>query len=108
MVKYMCNSFFSVKLSFFNEWAKIAEKEGVDFNRIKNMVFEDYRIGSSHMEVPGPDGKYGWGGKCFPKDTAGAVAYAKRLKMPIKMIEAAREVNTDVRGKQKDPDWIEE
>ncbi len=107
MVKYMCNSFFSVKLSFFNEWAKIAEKEGVDFENIRNMVFGDYRIGSSHMETPGPDGKYGWGGKCFPKDTAGAVAYAKKIRMPLKMVEAARDVNTDVRGKQKDPDWIE-
>ncbi len=107
MVKYMCNSFFSVKLSYFNEWGKIAEKEGADFKKVKDMVFGDFRIGSSHMEVPGPDGKYGWGGKCFPKDTAGAVAYAKRLNMPLKMVEAAREVNTDVRGKQIDPDWIE-
>lgn len=106
MAKYMCNSFFAVKLSFFNEWAKIAEKEGEMFEQIKDMVFEDYRIGNSHMEVPGPDKKYGWGGKCFPKDTAGAVAYAKKIKMPLKMVEAAREVNTDVRGEQKDPDWL--
>lgn len=106
MVKYMCNSFFSVKLSYFNEWAKIAEKEEADFRRIKNMVFGDYRIGSSHMEVPGPDGKPGWGGKCFPKDTAGAVAYAKKMKMPLKMVEAAREVNTEVRGEQENADWI--
>ncbi len=107
MVKYMCNSFFSVKLSYFNEWAKIAKKEKANFEKVKNMVFEDYRIGNSHMDVPGPDGSLGWGGKCFPKDTAGAVAYAKRMKMPLKMVEAAREVNVDVRGKQKDPDWVE-
>ncbi len=107
LVKYMCNSFFSVKLSYFNEWGKIAEEEGANFEIIKNMVFMDYRIGNSHMEVPGPDGKYGWGGKCFPKDTAGAIAYAKKIKMPLKMVEAAREVNTDVRGKQKDPDWLD-
>ena len=58
------------------------------------------------MDVPGPDGKYGWGGKCFPKDTAGAIAYAKKLKMPLKMVEAAREVNVDVRGGQKNADWL--
>ena len=25
-------------------------------------------INDTHTQVPGPDGKFGYGGKCFPKD----------------------------------------
>ena len=32
-------------------------------------MITDQRIGSSHVQVPGFDGRKGYGGACFPKDT---------------------------------------
>ena len=42
-------------------------------------VFQlDERMGTSHFNVPGHDGNYGYGGKCLPKDLE---AFTKRSKL---------------------------
>ena len=83
-------------------------KTSLVLQHVAKMFFSDYRIGNSHMDVPGPDGMLGWGGKCFPKDTAAAVEYAKKIGGSLRTVQAAREVNQDVRGMQRNPDWIAE
>ena len=68
MVKYTANSFLAVKVGFFNEMYQICEKKGINYGElVKTMMYDD-RIGKTHMKVPGPDGKLGFGGSCFPKD----------------------------------------
>ncbi len=59
MVKYTANSFFATKVSFFNEMKQICDKLGIDYDEMISYVMYDKRIGQSHYQVPGPDGKYG-------------------------------------------------
>ena len=100
LVKYMCNSFFAVKVSYLNEFYMLHKAMCVDseWQDVISMWLGDCRIGNSHTDVPGPDGQMGWGGKCFPKDTAAAIAFAETLGEQLRTLEAARETNLDVRG----------
>lgn len=93
-VKYATNTFFTVKVSFFNELYDACELHEVNPQHVIEEVMNDGRIGRSHFRVPGPDGRRGWGGACFPKDTA---AYIKLAEGNSTMVEAAREVNNRVR-----------
>lgn len=68
-VKYAINTFLSTKVTFFNQLKELTDKQECDFDEIVNAVKLDERIGTSHMQVPGPDGRRGFGGACFPKDT---------------------------------------
>jgi len=70
-VKYTINTFLSTKVTFFNQMKDLTERmDGVNFDKIVEGVSNDPRIGLSHMAVPGPDGRRGFGGACFPKDTS--------------------------------------
>ena len=81
-VKLMANSFFAVKIAFFNEMyqlmAKGGSKSGLSFRSyqpILNMLLMDERISPYHTMVPGPDGEYGFGGACLPKDLSEVISY---------------------------------
>jgi len=68
-VKYMCNCFFAVKVSFLNEIYDVCEKINVPYDDMKKMFLSDQRIGNSHADVPGHDGHRGYGGKCLVAGT---------------------------------------
>ena len=68
MIKYMNNCFFATKVSFLNEMYQIADACGADWDMAVEGFVRDGRVGHSHMNVPGPDGKFGFGGSCFQKD----------------------------------------
>jgi UDPglucose 6-dehydrogenase len=67
MIKYACNVFLASQISVANEIYEICRVLGIDYNLVKEGVKYDDRIGKN-IDVPGPDGKRGFGGKCFPKD----------------------------------------
>jgi UDPglucose 6-dehydrogenase len=68
-VKYFANCFLASKVMVFNEMKMLCNNlSGVNYERIMQGVCSDERIGNSHTFVPGPDGDYGFGGTCFPKD----------------------------------------
>lgn len=67
--KYVENSFLATKVTFFNEMYRIYNEIGFEgFDQMVDAITIDPRIGRSHSQVPGPDGKFGWGGHCLPKD----------------------------------------
>jgi len=70
MIKLFRNCFLSVKVSFCNEMADYCNSKNVDYDNVRKLACIDERICLSHTAVPGPDGLYGFGGTCFPKDTA--------------------------------------
>ena len=85
-VKYICNCFFAVKVIFFNEM-KIGLKDpyNIDWDKVMEGVLTDGRIGISHYDVPGHDGKYGYGGLCvLPSATVklknGSLLTVEKLK----------------------------
>lgn len=68
LCKYARNCFLAVKVSFFNEINEFCQGKNINFNKVRELTCLDDRIGDSHSKVPGPDGKNGYGGTCFPKD----------------------------------------
>jgi len=80
-VKYTINSFLAMKVTFFNQLYDAVQDTDANFSIIANAVGQDSRIGYSHTRVPGFDGKQGFGGACFPKDTNAFVNYSHRLTL---------------------------
>lgn len=70
LVKLVVNGFFAVKVAFFNEVNSYCTAQGVAWADLIAGVLSDGRIAHAHTQVPGPDGKYGFGGDCLPKDLA--------------------------------------
>lgn len=68
--KLILNSFFAVKVAYWNEVEQLAGQLGLDWGEVMSIIYLDGRVHTSHTQVPGPDGKYGFGGTCLPKDLA--------------------------------------
>jgi UDPglucose 6-dehydrogenase len=97
LAKYTINTFLATKVVFMNEIQQLATASNLDYNKIAQMVTADRRIGSSHMMVPGPDGSFGFGGACFPKDTAALLKYAENLNSSLNVLDSAVKKNTLLR-----------
>lgn len=69
MLKHMKNCFLSAKVSLMNEFLDFCVATNTDYNTVVELAKKDIRMGTSHFKVPGPDGRRGFGGTCFPKDT---------------------------------------
>jgi len=104
IVKYMTNCFFALKISFCNEMYKVAEAVQIPYDDLKLMWMADGRIGNSHLDVPGHDGDFGYGGKCFPKDVQAFIKWIESLGLTAETLSAAERVNNSVR---KNRDWEE-
>ena len=102
LIKYMNNCFFATKISFLNEMYQISEKSGVDWETALDGFVRDGRIGHSHLNIPGPDGKLGFGGSCFPKDVQAIVNYGKSLNLNMNTLEGVWNTNLEVRPEK---DW---
>ena len=72
-VKLFLNGFFSVKVAYFNEVNALASRLDLNWDNILKGLLSDGRVAHSHTQVPGPDGKFGFGGTCLPKDLANLV-----------------------------------
>lgn len=75
-VKYGINSYLASKVLWMNQFYDIISKTNASYETISNAMKRDPRIGVSHMQVPGPDEKRGFGGACFPKDTLAFLNYS--------------------------------
>ena len=93
--KYAINTFLATKVVFFNELRNMYSDER--FDELTDLISLDERIGNSHMMVPGPDQKYGFGGKCFPKDTSAFAVSARSIGSPLKLLEKAIDINKELR-----------
>ena len=102
MVKYLTNSFLAVKVSFANEMHAICESLGVDYDKVTEYALHDDRLGSTHWSVPGPDGHYGFGGSCFPKDINALMHLAQTMCIKANTIQGAWNTNLMARPEK---DW---
>jgi len=75
-VKYGINCFLATKVLWFNQFKDVVDKWGSNYHKVINAIGTDPRVGFSHTRVPGFDGRKGFGGACFPKDTAAFAAFA--------------------------------
>lgn len=79
LAKYAHNCMGAVKVNFFNLIAKYAETISADYEAVRQAVLMTGYINAEHTLVPGPDGKHGFGGTCFPKDLRAFVRELQRL-----------------------------
>jgi UDPglucose 6-dehydrogenase len=102
MVKYLTNTFLATKVSFANEMYEICEGLNIDYDKVVEYATYDERLGKSHWAVPGPDGDFGFGGHCFPKDLSALLRLAEDLDTTDNVISAVEQTNYKVR---KNRNW---
>ena len=105
MIKYVTNTFLALKVSYANEMFQICQGLGIDYDKVIEYARYDERLGNSHWSVPGPDGDFGFGGHCFPKDIAALQHLAGTMKIDTTILNAAIAKNTSVRT---DLDWTKQ
>ncbi|MFI3200448.1 MAG: UDP-glucose/GDP-mannose dehydrogenase family protein [Eubacteriales bacterium] len=88
MIKYACNNFLALKISYMNDVANLCELVGADIEDVANGMRYDERIGSNFLNAG-----IGYGGSCFPKDTKALQFLARNHGYQLKTVEAAVEVN---------------
>jgi UDPglucose 6-dehydrogenase len=98
LIKYGCNCYGAVKVTFFNEIFRLAKAMGMSFDLVREGILGWKRIYADHTKVPGPDGKRGFGGHCFPKDSRALLQEAEHLEVPMAVLRAAVEENDFNRG----------
>lgn len=92
MIKYAANAFLAIKISFANEIAGLCERVGADIVEVTRGIGLDSRIGPRFLGAG-----LGWGGSCFPKDTAALISVAAEYGYAMPITQAAREVNAQQR-----------
>lgn len=93
LYKYMMNSYMATKVTFMNEFYHLAQAENIDFVELTKLSVWDDRIGYTHMSVPGPDGQFGWGGGCFPKDVAAIIEEGHDVGITLELLGRVEEIN---------------
>jgi UDPglucose 6-dehydrogenase len=104
LIKYMANTFFATKISFLNDMKLLSDKSNANWEDVIEGFVRDGRIGHSHLNVPGHDGRYGFGGVCFPKDIQAIIHFADTLDIDMTVLKGAWETNLKVRPEK---DWEE-
>jgi UDPglucose 6-dehydrogenase len=94
VTKYAANAFLAMKISFINEISDLCEAASAEIGEVAAGIGLDHRIGRDFLRA-GP----GYGGSCFPKDTAALVATAQELGVRLRLVESTIAVN-DMRKAQ--------
>jgi len=102
MIKYAANVILTSQIATANEIYKICEVVGVDYESVKNVILLDKRIGTN-LNVPGPDGDFGFGGKCFPKDLNALIHLARENQYRPYLLEEIWRINLALR---RNKDWL--
>jgi len=101
LFKYLANCFLATKVIFANEFKMLCDQIEVDYGRIAEIAVLDKRLGHTHWRVPGPDGLRGFGGSCFPKDTAALLHFSEEVDSALWLLTEATYINDEIRGGDK-------
>jgi len=93
---------FAGQVGLANELYQICQKQGLDYDKIVNIVLLDKLVGKN-IRVPGPDGYLGFGGKCLSKDLNALIKFAEKLGYDPKVLKAIWALNLKVR---QNKDWL--
>jgi UDPglucose 6-dehydrogenase len=94
LIKYASNGFLALKITFINEIAAMCERMGADVKDVARGMGLDKRIAPAFL-LPGP----GYGGSCFPKDSAAVVDLARKNGYSFRIMETVLEVNEAVKAR---------
>lgn len=93
LIKYSANAFLASKISYINELTELCESIGADIRAVSKGIGMDKRIGSAFLNA-GP----GYGGSCFPKDTAALIKISDAAGCKLSIVDAVVRAN----AKQKE------
>lgn len=102
LMKIGVNTFYAIKIQYFNELYLLSNKLGISYEDVKNTMLKNGWINPMHTMVPGTDGKLSYGGMCFPKDTNALNEYLKRNALPHNIIESTINEQKKIRNKPID------
>lgn len=94
MIKYACNDFLALKISYMNDIANLCELVGADIDAVAEGMSYDARIGARFLNAG-----VGYGGSCFPKDTKALKYLARQNGYKLRTVEAAVDVNAEQKTK---------
>ena len=100
LIKLFRNVFLASKVALFNQFKEITDRvcgDNGSWEIVRSGVSSDKRIGTSHTMAPGVDGKYGYGGKCFPKDMDLLLALMDGISLDNSVFENIKEYNEELR-----------
>ena len=100
ITKYVHNVFGALKVTYFNGVYDLCRRLEANYRMVQQGILLSGYINAPHTQVPGPDGKFGYGGKCFPKDVN---ALTKMVEdMPLyKLLKELKPLNILFRGEDK-------
>ena len=97
ITKYAHNVFGALKVTYFNAVYDYCKRLGADFVNVHTGCLLSGYINEMHTQVPGPDGRLGYGGKCFPKDVNALTELTKDFPLG-KLLAPLHELNVLFRG----------
>lgn len=100
ITKYAHNVFGAVKVTYFNGIYGLCKKYKLDFTKVRQGILQSGYINETHTMVPGPDGEFGYGGKCFPKDIKAFTDFVKDDKL-YTLLKATMDINEAIRKKDE-------
>jgi UDPglucose 6-dehydrogenase len=104
LIKYSINAYLATKVVFMNQMYQLYHDvhgsapdtmHSSGWHKFSDILSADVRIGNSHLNVPGPDKNYGYGGSCFPKDVKALIGFDQNKRLSV--IREAEEANTKIR-----------
>ena len=96
--KLFINAFGAAKVALFNEFKQLCDAEGLSWDDVREAMLGDGRIHPQWTQVPGPDGKPGFGGKCLPKDLDQLLDCYEDAELAPRILPAVKDLNWKLRG----------
>lgn len=94
MIKYACNNFLALKISYMNDIANLCERVGANVDDVAEGMRYDPRIGAKFLKAG-----VGYGGSCFPKDTKALSFLAEQHGYHLRTVDAAVAINAEQKTK---------
>lgn len=102
ITKYAHNVFGALKVTYFNGIFELCKSMEANYRKIQEGILLSGYINAPHTQVPGPDGKFGYGGKCFPKDVNALTKLCVDKNLEVaKLLSTLRPANIFYRGEDK-------
>ena len=99
VTKYAHNVFGALKVTYFNGIYEYCQNLKINYENVHKGVLLSGYINKPHTDVPGPDGKFGYGGKCFPTDVNAFIDCINGTELQ-KIMKLIPEINEIYRNKE--------
>lgn len=100
MFKTTINTYLAVKVWYFNKVYDTCENLGFKYDNLRELFRLEPRLGESHLDVPGHDGHFGFGGSCLPKETRSFSYIQQKFGLNNKVFQEIIQENENVRSKK--------